>query len=1049
MSTTVSSIFCAHRIRSPQGPQPRRRIAIDMTYLQEPPKLSESEVSNSVQEYYGLEGTLHPLPGDRDQNFLLESPGGQKHVVKVSSLDEVQEIIEFETEMITRLSNDTNGLIPSVIPAISGTSLVTHENKQGHHYRLRILEFLPGTLLAEVNPRSDALLMNLGERMAELGSVLGAYPDHPPPRINFEWALGRAGSIMEKSLSVLDSAQRTLIELTLKDFRDNEREFLGLGSQIIHGDVNDHNVLVSLNKEGQARISGIIDLGDAHSAPRVFDLAIAIAYGILGTADPLLAASEITRGYYANQPLLEIEIDVLMTLVCARLGQSVCIASLRRHHGDTDPYHLISEADAWNTLSLLAAIPRKISSGTLRQACGLEACSQSAQLQKWLASEDFEDVIAVPENPNALGILDLSISSPDLTGRDSDDTADFSNRVFQKMRSDGLTLGIGRFMEPRGFYLADQFEGRSGDPRESRTIHLGIDVFQEPGTEIHAPLAGRVHTVRENKNRLDYGPTLILEHSAPSGLFWTLYGHLEKASVENLKTGDSIDAGHPIARIGTYPENGDWPPHLHFQIITDLMGFEGNFPGVALPRDRTVWASFCPNPNLILNLPLETMYEEPEGLNKRREQVLSPNLSLSYETPIHIVRGKGSYLFDVLGRSYLDCVNNVAHVGHEHPRVVGAGQKQMGVLNTNSRYLHGGIIEYAERLSKLFPEPLSVCLFVNSGSEANELALRMARTYTGGTGIAVLEGGYHGNTQGLIDVSHYKFEGSGGYAPPSWTRTALVPDEFRGRYRRDDPSRATLYAADVGEALRHLDSEGHHPAAFLSESLLSCAGQIEPPQGYLTAAYEHARAAGALCIADEIQVGFGRLGSHMWGFETQGALPDIVTLGKPMGNGHPIGAVVTTREIAEAFDNGMEFFSSFGGNPVSTAIALAVLDILKDEKLQANATTVGTALKTGLDTLMQSHGCIGDVRGRGLFLGIEFVNSREALTPAPEIAHYVVEHLKKRGILLGSDGPDHNVIKIKPPMSFSGSDADRVINELDQVLAHDFVHDSSLVQSKD
>ena len=1020
-----------------------------MTYLQEPPKLSESEVSNSVQEYYGLEGTLHPLPGDRDQNFLLESPGGQKHVVKVSSLDEVQEIIEFETEMITRLSNDTNGLIPSVIPAISGTSLVTHENKQGHHYRLRILEFLPGTLLAEVNPRSDALLMNLGERMAELGSVLGAYPDHPPPRINFEWALGRAGNIMEKSLSVLDSAQRTLIELTLKDFRDNEREFLGLGSQIIHGDVNDHNVLVSLNKEGQARISGIIDLGDAHSAPRVFDLAIAIAYGILGTADPLLAASEITRGYYANQPLLEIEIDVLMTLVCARLGQSVCIASLRRHHGDTDPYHLISEADAWNTLSLLAAIPRKISSGTLRQACGLEACSQSAQLQKWLASEDFEDVIAVPENPNALGILDLSISSPDLTGRDSDDTADFSNRVFQKMRSDGLTLGIGRFMEPRGFYLADQFEGRSGDPRERRTIHLGIDVFQEPGTEIHAPLAGRVHTVRENKNRLDYGPTLILEHSAPSGLFWTLYGHLEKASVENLKTGDSIDAGQPIARIGTYPENGDWPPHLHFQIITDLMGFEGNFPGVALPRDRTVWASFCPNPNLILNLPLETMYEEPEGLNERREQVLSPNLSLSYETPIHIVRGKGSYLFDVLGRSYLDCVNNVAHVGHEHPHVVGTGQKQMGVLNTNSRYLHGGIIEYAERLSKLFPEPLSVCLFVNSGSEANELALRMARTYTGGTGIAVLEGGYHGNTQGLIDVSHYKFTGSGGYAPPSWTRTALVPDEFRGRYRRDDPSRATLYAADVGEALRHLDSEGHHPAAFLSESLLSCAGQIEPPQGYLTAAYEHARAAGALCIADEIQVGFGRLGSHMWGFETQGALPDIVTLGKPMGNGHPIGAVVTTREIAEAFDNGMEFFSSFGGNPVSTAIALAVLDILKDEKLQANATTVGTALKTGLDTLMQSHGCIGDVRGRGLFLGIEFVNSREALTPAPEIAHYVVEHLKKRGILLGSDGPDHNVIKIKPPMSFSGSDADRVINELDQVLAHDFVHDSSLVQSKD
>ena len=1023
---------------------------MDMTYLlQEPPELSKSEVTNSVQEYYGLEGTLHALPGDRDQNFLLKSPGGQKHVVKVSSLDEAHEILEFETEMITRLSNDTNGLIPSVIPAISGTRLVTHENQQGHHYRLRILEFLPGTLLAEINPRSDALLMNLGERMAELGSVLGAYPDHPPPRVNFVWALGQAGNIMEKSLSVLGSPQRALIELTLEDFLDNERDFLGLGSQIIHGDVNDHNVLVSLNKEGQARISGIIDLGDAHSAPRVFDLAIAIAYGIIGTADPLLAASEITRGYYAVQPLLDIEIEVLMTLVCARLGQSVCIASLRRNHGDTDPYHLISEAGAWKTLSLLAEIPRQVSTGTLRQACGLEACSQSAQFRKWLDSQSFEDVVTLPEDPNALGILDLSISSPDLTGRDTDDTAHFTNRVSQKMRSDGLTLGIGRFMEPRGFYIADAFEGRLGDPRERRTIHLGIDLFQEPGTAIHAPLAGRVHTVRENQNRLDYGPTVILEHSAPSGLFWTLYGHLERASVESLKTGDSIDAGQPIARIGTYPENGDWPPHLHFQIITDLMGFEGNFPGVALPRDSNVWTSFCPDPNLILNLPSETTYMEPRGLFERRRQVLSPNLSLSYETPIHIVRGKGSYLFDVLGRSYLDCVNNVAHVGHEHPHVVGAGQRQMGVLNTNSRYLHGAIIEYAERLSKLFPEPLSVCLFINSGSEANELALRMARTYTGGTGIAVLEGGYHGNTPGLIDVSHYKFTGSGGHSPPPWTRTALVPDEFRGRYRRDDPSRATLYAADVGEAFRQLDSEGHHPAAFLSESLLSCAGQIEPPQGYLTAAYEHARAAGALCIADEVQVGFGRLGSHMWGFETQGAVPDIVTLGKPMGNGHPIGAVVTTLEIAEAFDNGMEFFSSFGGNPVSAAIALAVLDILEDEKLQVNAATVGTVLKTGLDTLMRSHSCIGDVRGRGLFLGVEFVESGETLEPAPKIAQYVVEHLKKRGILLSSDGPDHNVIKIKPPMSFSESDAERLISELDQVLAHDFVQGTSLIQPQD
>lgn len=1011
-----------------------------MTYLQEPPKLNKSEILDSVQEYYGLQGTLHALAGDRDQNFLLESPGGQKHVVKISSLDEAQDILEFETEMITRLSRDTNGLIPNIISATSGSNLIALQNEKGDDYWLRILEFLPGSLMAEINPRPDALLVNLGERMAQLGSVLGAYPDHPPPRINFEWALGQAGNIMETSLSVLDSTQRALIELTLKDFLDNEREFLGLGSQIIHGDVNDHNVLISLDNEGEAQVSGIIDLGDAHSAPRVFDLAIAIAYGILGTADPLLSASRITQGYYATQPLLDIEIDVLMTLVCARLGQSVCIASLRRDHGDPDPYHLISETNAWKTLSILSEIPRQVSTGTIRQACGLEACSHSAQLHKWLDNEEFEDVVALPENPNAIGILDLSVSSPDLNGKESDDAEEFTKRIFEGMQADGLALGIGRFMEPRGFYVADTFEGRPGDPRERRTIHLGIDLFQRPGTLVQAPLAGQVHSVKDNHNRLDYGPTIILEHITPAGPFWTLYGHLEKASVQNLNTGDRIDAGQVIARIGPHPENGDWPPHLHFQIIADLMGFEGDFPGVALPRDSDVWASFCPDPNLILGLPLETTFREPQGLLERRNNVLSPNLHLSYKTPIHVVRGKGSHLFDVLGRSYLDCVNNVAHVGHEHPRVVDAAQRQIAVLNTNSRYLHSTIVDYAEQLSELFPEQLSVCLFVNSGSEANELALRMARTYTGGTGIAVLEGGYHGNTQGLIEVSHYKFGSSGGNGPPPWTHAALVPDEFRGQHRRDDPSRATRYAEDVGKAFGHLSSAGHRPAAFLSESLLSCAGQIEPPQGYLTAAYEHARASGALCIADEVQVGFGRLGSHMWGFETQGAVPDIVTLGKPMGNGHPIGAVVTTRKIAEAFDNGMEFFSSFGGNPVSASIALTVLDILEDEKLQANAAKVGTIIRSELDTLMKVHSCIGDVRGRGLFLGIEFVENSETLDPAPQKAQYVVEYLKKRGILLSYDGPDHNVIKIKPPMSFSESDAETLISELDRVLVHDFVH---------
>jgi hypothetical protein len=281
---------------------------------------------------------------------------------------------------------------------------------------------------------------------------------------------------------------------------------------------------------------------------------------------------------------------------------------------------------------------------------------------------------------------------------------------------------------------------------------------------VRAPFAGTVRSVRDNAARLDYGPTVILEHTGPVGPFWTLYGHLERASIAGLADGDAVEAGQVVGRIGPFPENGDWPPHLHFQIVTDLLGFDGEFPGVALPRERSVWRSFSPDPNLILRLPCDVAYVEGDAgaLAERRRATLGKNLSLSYAEPIHVVRGRGAHLYDVLGREYLDCVNNVAHVGHEHPHVVRAGRRQMGVLNTNTRYLHEAVVAYAERLIALFPEPLSVCFFVSSGSEANELALRMARAATGGSGVVTLEGGYHGNTQGLVDVSHYKFAGPGG-----------------------------------------------------------------------------------------------------------------------------------------------------------------------------------------------------------------------------------------------------------------------------------------------
>ena len=424
---------------------------------------------------------------------------------------------------------------------------------------------------------------------------------------------------------------------------------------------------------------------------------------------------------------------------------------------------------------------------------------------------------------------------------------------------------------------------------------------------------------------------------------------------------------------------------------------------------------------------------QPEIL-ELRDKHLGPSLSISYKAPLTIVRGRGTYLYDTDGRAYLDCVNNVCHVGHCHPRVVQAGQEQMAQLNTNTRYLHEHIVTYAERLAGLFPDPLQVCLFVCTGSEANELALRMARAYTGAQDVIVLDSAYHGHTSALIDISPYKHDGPGGYPTPDYVHKVPIADGYRGAFKYSDSAAGDRYAAAVGDAVRRITAANRKPAAFFAESIVSCGGQVEHSPGYLEAAYAQVRAAGGVCVADEVQVGFGRAGSHFWAFETHGVVPDIVTLGKPIGNGHPLAAVVTTPAIAQAFANGMEYFNTFGGNPVSCAIGLAVLDVIEEEGLQQQAEEVGAYFKERLQGLMERHPLIGDVRGRGLFLGIEFVRDRTTLEPADREASAIVEHMKDRGILLSTDGPLHNVIKIKPPLVFDTKNADSVVSHLDEVL---------------
>lgn len=441
----------------------------------------------------------------------------------------------------------------------------------------------------------------------------------------------------------------------------------------------------------------------------------------------------------------------------------------------------------------------------------------------------------------------------------------------------------------------------------------------------------------------------------------------------------------------------------------------------------------------LCGFPISVSQKTSENLDEmieHRKAVLGPSLSLAYKKHLKVVRGSGAYLYDHTGRAYLDCVNNISHVGHCHPHVVDALSKQAATLNTNTRYLHDTIQQYAERLLATLPDPLSVVYFVCSGSEANELALRLARTKTRYTGTVVLDWAYHGNTSTLIEISPYKFNREGGAGVPNHVRIAEIPDSFRGRYKGRDAETGVAYAKNVEACVADfIKDTGEPPAAFIAESIAGVAGQILYPEEYLQHAYSAARKAGALCIADEVQVGFGRVGTHMWAFEQQGVVPDIVTLGKPIGNGHPMAAVVTTREIADAFANGMEYFNSFGGNPVSCAVGIAVLDVLENEGLQQKALEIGLYLLEGMRKLQDKYVIIGDVRGAGLFLGMELVKDTETLEPASVAADWVVQYCRDEGVLLSTDGPFDNVIKMKPPMVFGRKEADLLLRVLEGAFA--------------
>jgi 4-aminobutyrate aminotransferase-like enzyme/Ser/Thr protein kinase RdoA (MazF antagonist) len=771
-----------------------------MDPLHHAPALSAGEASELALRLFGVAAKPTPLPSERDQNFLLQTDHGERFVLKIANATDGRELLEAQNAALEYVARRT-ALCPRPVHALDGCAIVEISSAAGARHLVRLLTWLPGVPLASLTEQEPALLEELGRTIAELDGALEGF-DHAAIHRDFYWDLAQGLTIVrELSPLIEDRAVREIViglaaRITTRDGGRIER----LRRAASHNDPNDYNVLVSepesVSSAGIAatstvsrRITGILDFGDIVHTYAVADLAIAVAYAVLGKADPLAAAVVVVRGYQQIRSLDDDETAVLFSLVLLRLCTSVCVAARQQWQRPDDPYLSVSQGPIVEILPRLAAL-----------------------------------------DPDAV------------------------ERAFR-----------------------------------------------------HA---------------------------------------LGKSLEETLAA---------------------------------------------------------------------------------RRRVIGGNLSLAYRDPVKIVRGWMQYLYDQIGRQFLDAYNNVPHVGHSHPRIVKAASEQMSVLNTNTRYLHDTLALFAERLGATLPGDLRVCYFVNSGSEANELALRLARAHTHRRDVIVLDGAYHGNTSTLIDISPYKFNGPGGEGAPPWVHVLPLPDTYRGKFRRDDPRAGEKYA----EFARYV----RNPSAFIAESAPSVGGQIILPDRYLASVYAIVRAAGGVCIADEVQTAYGRTGTHFYAFEAQRVVPDIVVLGKPIGNGYPLGAVVTTPQIAASFDNGMEFFSTFGGSTVSCVVGLAVLDVVQHERLQEHAQAVGASLLNRLRALSETHPLVGDVRGSGLFIGVELVKSRETLEPATAEASEIANRMRHRGILLGTDGPFANVLKIRPPMPFTLEDGEFLAGTLAAVLA--------------
>ncbi|MGW4929629.1 aminotransferase class III-fold pyridoxal phosphate-dependent enzyme [Agromyces sp. NPDC004153] len=980
------------------------------------PNLPADEVASIVRERWGIVAELSPLGSQQDQNFLARVDGEPVGVVKITNPAFTAVELAAQEQAADHIAANAPAVrIATTTTDAAGTPRsIVAETSEGP-LSIRIIEHLDGGTLTGGAYLSPATIARMGELAARTNLALADF-DHDGLDRVLQWDPRHADRVVEllaphhpdpaRRRQVTDAATAAWAELSVVAS--------DLPLQAVHLDLTDDNV-VCTTERGIRLPDGIIDFGDVTRSWAVAELAITITSLLHHAGAEPASVLPAIRAFHALRPLSPEEVAALWPIVVLR-GAALVVSGEHQVQldGGENAYAASGIEREWRMFEQAVSVPTAVMTAVIADALDTPG-GRVGPGEAGPVSRPDGDASRYASPPAAL-LDDRFASSPPAALLD-DRVATSAVRLDVSITSDDVDAGawLDHDLEDR-LALAALDAGASvawlerGTPRltgsrthattSSATIPTGVDVWFADPQHLAAP----------------EGTRLVIEAA----------------------DGVTILDGHMLARtrhrIRLEEPDGPRVPHLvrpeyaagWLGVTRDpapIMGLDTRPASPGAPRPPGEASPGAPRPPV----------RDAAALIERRDRAFAEVQEHYYDAPPRIERGWREHLVGTDGRVYLDMVNNVTPLGHGHPKLAAAVAKQLRTLNTNSRFNYGAVVEFSERLAALLPDPLDTVFLVNSGSEATDLAIRVALAATGRRDVVSILEAYHGWTYGSDAVSTSIADNPNALATrPDWVHVLDAPNPFRGLHRGADAAR---YAPEAARRIRELAASDRLPAAFIAETFSGNAGGIPLPDRYLAEVYAAVRETGGLAIADEVQAGYGRLGEWFWGFEQQGVVPDIVAVAKAAGNGYPLGAVITTREIAERFRTQGYFFSSTGGSPASSVAGLAVLDAFRDEGLQRNATEVGAHLKGRLAELATRHPLIGAVHGLGLYLGVEFVRDRETLEPATEETRAICDRLLELGIVMQPTGDHQNVLKTKPPLCIDRASAEFFVDTLDRVLA--------------